>query len=517
MTSHTDLIESTWNLATAEQFIKRTDRIGTYTFPHYSKMYGKKWNDKVRVHRYCSRIYPSDIKNLPEMFQKQVERFIESHKESLKKRGFLRENDELLTIDEYIYRDTFDKYCRIKMIDDHISSSAFHITNLPLVTLKIDAPPIDVSPISTIFKIFSDNPIWTLDEIIKSLPNDYPTENLLETLDRFVKNQIPFKLASKLINNFDKTNGNDNSQQLLSGTGSGAGAGVGVGTIKYVAPNHYYYSVDVPLQSLDALPLSHFVQPNINLDDYFPMKSDPDLFVPTIFVKNLFEIQANLSLKLYPNQYAGVLENTENNPEVFQLKFCINETESVCIDKYVSEINEIAKNVGIESPESFGRNRKNLCDSIFDALVSQGRMLPWATKTPPSIFRAYLIANAFKSENLVKLIETIDAKLKKYQTKEFVNMYLDMISLQYPEQYRLHTNIITKQVEKRFKKKLEKFPLYLLSVLSQLYSTKRPKRFTENVWEITKVLKQKIESIYSQDFTKVNTSLFELISKHNNK
>ena len=516
MTSHTDLIESTWNLATAEQFIKRTDRIGTYTFPSYSKMYGKKWNDKVRVHRYCSRIYPSDINDLPVMFQKQVERFVETHKDALKKRGFLREqNDELLTIDEYIYRDTFDKYCRIKMIDDHITISAFHLTNLSLLTSRpqqTNLSQIDISPISKIFKIFSDNPIWTLDEIIKTLPNDYPIENLLETLDRFVKNQIPFKSNNLLSGNNLLTGNNLVSQTgtlFLNSTHSG------LGTIKYVAPNHYFYSVDTPILSVDALPLSHFVQPNINLDDYFPMKLEPDLFVPTKFVKNLFEIQANLSLKLYPNQYAGVLENTENNPEVFQLKFCINETESVCIDKYVSEIYDIAKNVGIESPESFGRNRKNLCDSIFDSLVSQGRMLPWATKTPPSIFRAYLIGKEFKSQPLVDLIKSIDAKLKKYQTKEFVNMYLDMIALQYPEQYRLHTNVITKQVEKRFKKKLEKFPLYLLSVLSQLYSTKRPKRFTENVWDITKVLRQKIESIYSKDFLNVNTLLFQLISKHN--
>jgi hypothetical protein len=100
--------------------------------------------------------------------------------------------------------------------------------------------------------------------------------------------------------------------------------------------------------------------------------------------------------------------------------------------------------------------------------------------------------------------------MKLHQLKDFQKMFIDMIALQSPEQYKLHSSIIGKQTEQRLKKKIEKYPLYLINILGQLYSN-RPKRFTENVWNITKILRQKLESIYSSEMRTVKILLYQLI------
>jgi hypothetical protein len=498
MGDEVNLIESTWNLSTSEQFISRTIRFGTHTFPKYSEMYNKPWNNTVTVNRFCSYIDPEDFEKLPSLFKQQINHFIEQHNEALTDRGFILKQpngqNRLLTIDEYIYRDTFDKHCRIINLDRFISKYAFHFTDLsvnPVVKDNEDSKTLNRknSSLYWLLRLFNKNSIWTLDNLLLNLPPRFPHEQFIETLHRFVTNAIPFKL--------------NNAQKIM-------------GFIEYVDPNHYWYNCSSQREIPNTLPLSHFVEPNINLDDYFPMKTEPDLYIPTSFANHLFIIKSDLNLNLKKGEYAGVLENTENNPEVFQLKFCINDTESVCNDKYVTEIYTIAKKVGIVNPQLYGKNRKKLCDAIFDTLVKQNRILPWATKIPPNILRTYLIAIKYKETQIVSIIDDINSKMKQYQLDDFKKMYIDMHALQYPEQYKLHSAIIEKQIDQRFEKKVEKFPLYLLGVLSYLYS-KRPKRFSENVWDITRMLRQKIESTYSSELHKIKILLYQLISNQINK
>jgi len=493
MTSQMNLIESPWNLPTSEQFIYRSYRIGTHVFPSYSDMYGKLWNNDITVHRYCARIYEEDFAGLTPMFQKQIARFIETNYERLKERGFLDATTQrLYTIDEYIYRDTFAKNREIAQLATHVTSSAFHFRDLSRER-DHNTTTAQSSSLYWLCHLFSENPIWTLNDLLACLPSGFSYETFIETLHRYVEKSIPFKINAS---NSCTTNSI-------------------VGTIKFVPPHHYYVSITNLVIAEPTLPLSHFVEPNINLDDYFPMKIDivSAVFVPTTFVRDLFEIKADLHLKLKENEYAGVLENTENNPEVFQLKFCTNDTESVCNDKSVVEIYDIAKTVGIKNAASkYGKNRRAICDAIFEQLKGQKRILPWATRSSPTILRAYLIAEAYNAKDLLSVIIDLEENLKRHQSKAFEQMFIDIIALQYPDQYKLHATAISNQVQLRFKKKVEKFPMYLLAVFSQMY-TKRPKRFSDKMWEVTRLLRQKIESLYSNDFSKVNKLLFQLVSK----
>ena len=130
MATQVNLIGSPWNIATAEQFIKKAIRIGTHIFPKYSEMYGTSWNNTVQVYRYCARILPQDYSTISEFIKNQTKRFIEQNRERLKEKGFLDENDNLRTIDEYIYRRTFKKHCKIQLMDKFLSDSSFHYVNL---------------------------------------------------------------------------------------------------------------------------------------------------------------------------------------------------------------------------------------------------------------------------------------------------------------------------------------------------------------------------------------------------
>ena len=245
------------------------------------------------------------------------------------------------------------------------------------------------------------------------------------------------------------------------------------------------------------------------------MRSEPNPFIPLTFKKNLFTVKQSLQIVLAPDEYAGVLGNTENNPETYQLKICLNDTESVCKDKYVSEIYPIAAKVGVDNPKQYGKNRKALCKAIQDTLTRQKRILPWATKGNPTILRAYIIAKKCRCRELIVAIDNVIAKLKKEQFSAFKQLFLDIISQQYPEQYQIHTDIIVGQVTQRLAKKIDKFPLFLVGILSQLYSRKRPTKFTEDIWNILLFLRKKIESTYATDFCKINQALYKLISKIN--
>lgn len=493
MSIQMNLIGSTWNIATAEQFIKRAIRIGTHIFPKYSDMYRKQWNDTVYVRRYCATIPKNAYATLPKSYQKRVARFIDQYKDQLSKRGFLDDTGNLLTIDEYMYRKTFEKHCKIIAMDNFMSNNAFHYADLsrptdPTLNSRNSLSPHEImfTPMQWIAHLFLQKPIWELEEMILQLPVDYAVTNFLKTIHRLVENEHWFRL--------------DNDQDLP-------------GFIQFIPPNNYWYKTkpEFDQHMTTPLPLSHFIDPNINLDDYFPMKKQPELYVPLKFKRGLFSINSELNLNLSENEYAGVLENTENNPELFQLKFCINNTESVCNDKYVSEIYQIAKQIGINNPEGqYGKNRKNLCDAIFNELVSQEKILPWATKVSPTLLRIYLTAKAYNDHNLLKAIGDLVAKLKSKQLGMFQQMYIDIIASQYPEQYKLHTDTIVKQVQQRLNRKIEKFPLYLLGVLSQLY-TKRPKRFTDSIWEITKTIRLTVESTYSSDFADIKSMAYKLM------
>ncbi len=89
------LDEVDWTIGNREQIIGRVIRHGSHE--HSGDPY---CNKTVYVYVLCARINPDDVKQLPEAVVKRLKAWINEHRDALKARNFLDDNDDLYTIDE---------------------------------------------------------------------------------------------------------------------------------------------------------------------------------------------------------------------------------------------------------------------------------------------------------------------------------------------------------------------------------------------------------------------------------
>ena len=193
------------------------------------------------------------------------------------------------------------------------------------------------------------------------------------------------------------------------------------------------------------------------------------------------------------------------------MKICRNETESVLNDKSLEEIRGIGRDLGL-SFERIGRDRSKMCSLIFKFLSSRKQILPWATKSPPTLLRIYLMAQKYENTAVIKDLTSLLYTFEHEHLKDFEKLFTDIVSIEIPDQYKVHAAVIEKQITKRLRKKIKKFPLYLFGVYAQMFSTKRPTRFSESAWETILKFKKYIEHTLHAKINHINQLTYQMIT-----
>lgn len=487
-------LEGGWNMGNQTQFIGRLIRIGTHE-PTANECGEFVVNKNVYVWRLCSRIRMSDIQKLNPMFVKRFEMFIKTYYKSLCERGFIDKNDKsegelgrLLTIDEYIYGIALKKEKEITEMEIFLRKNAFHCVDLSNNDLLKNKSH-KLSYENEIFKLFTKQPIYHLKEIEDHIlkKSNFLTNILYETLNNLIETKFVFK-------GYNKKNG----------------------IIVYME-NGYYLFKRIESKVSEVVTLEDFVKPIINIDNFFLIKdvNDPptDYEIPLkLDVSGIEDITNRLYIKLKKGHIYGVYANTENNPELYQLKICgSNKNESVCGDKSVEEIYRIGKTVGLVDVKTLGKNRKLLSKKIGQHMMASQKVLPWSVKHPPSNYEIYCMARAWGATELVKFIEEFEEKLTKKYFKDWVQLFVDLIQKKVANTQNL-THNHTKDIIKQFNEKLEKYPHLTLRLLAQM-RCRKPKRFDNEMWSIIQQKRQYFESIFAQELNKIQITMYKFIKE----
>lgn len=228
----------------------------------------------------------------------------------------------------------------------------------------------------------------------------------------------------------------------------------------------------------------------------------------------LCEISQSLSITLKKkNTMYGVIDNTKDNPNRFNLKLWTGNKKIAASSKKLSELKKMCKTLNIDTDKI---NRKGaVCIALQNRLISLGLMLPWAPYKIPSLYRIYLVAKAWEYKTVIDLIEQITNNIVISKGKLFVNAIVKVIALR-------RKNIMTDFPN--IKNMLEDYFLthatsveFVLCLLERMHGA-RPTRLNDTEWNniITEIYNQQFYQTYKSNITEVYNKMYQFI-KHRPK
>lgn len=533
--SQIHIIEPDWNIASTEQIIGR----GIRHFSHIHPLL-KNINQTVQVFRYRASIPNNILDCLDDFTKKKFQLFIIEYRDILDKRGFLGPNGELLSIDEYMYTIAIKKDYRIKQIErllkENSVDAAFNIFSnyfpvetdishtrlceyqsaeytvpipsakrstkianmMPLTKNDIDDSTYDlclssklnhkcstlkVCPskdiVDAIVQMFENQRILTLENISNGCV-DYQQDQVYITIDLLVQKKTVLKVQNE------------------------------PGYIVY--RGHYYIFVpnksqllleDIPIYFHDVLlennhkkQLSDYLEHIPQIDSLFLVPKDiPKIFIPESFAKDLFEVTDNAIILLKKDQEVGVVYNTKDHPNTYNLKICHHKSQKIaCNNKFLKDLHAFAEKLG--SPLQANK-KKILEEHITKLLIKKRYFLPWITKEKPNFFRIKIIAKAWKCLYILKKIKLFESNLAK-ELSTFSKMLVEIFK------YRVTNPDLQLEIDKQLAINISEIPDYLLRLLGRMHGD-RPRDFKENIWnliqntcgKITNKQKDLVNDIYS--------------------
>ena len=516
-------IGSEWNNYNQDQFFGRCIRFGSH--PEDSK---------IEVIKYCSVLSENSINNLSPLLKAQLTQFIKTNKKDLISRGFIDvTTNHLKTVDEYMYNNiVWEKYKKIYELEMFVKQNAMLSYDLSQMNNGNDVGVVDgcvvgdsvgvmdgcvvcdnvgdnvghnvgsgsvhLPNIKSLFKI---QPIWNIGEIHEYLKITPKNVGLfLMKLDKYVHKQSVF-------------NGwNDKS-----------------GYIIYLGKGYYKFSeVDAETNIVVSgvkTSLQEFILPINFWDVLFPLNDlykygGNECFVPTTFQHNLFILKQDLRLNLTKEcPIAGVFSNTSTHPNTYQFKIVTNETESVCSDKSITEIHNVANKLNIVIPNFKSRKcRTQIVDVVLDGMKNRNLILPWSPNKKPSLLQLYKLTMTWDMKDQTNQLLQLH---KKWISREIVKLSEWIVNVLKYQNYwddeitynADGTMNIPDTVRDYLLSRNSTNHLYLFKIFDQT-NCGRPKRFCEKAWNTyVKPMKKYLHEKYKADIGKIEASIREEINK----
>ena len=507
-------IGSEWNNYNQDQFFGRCIRFGSH--PE---------NSQIEVVKYCSILSKNSIDSLPPLLKAQLTQFIKINKDELTQKGFIDPaTNHLKTVDEYMYDsiiwEKFKKICELELFVKQNSMLCYDLSqindtpkprfeNPSIVELQTNSlskiePGVEGGRIfPSVRDLFKIQPIWNIGEMheyLKITPHDVGA--FLTKLDKYVNSQSTFD------------GWNDKKGYIVY---------LGKGYYKFSDVTNVLNTANSVLSDIKK-PLQEFIQPVNFWDVLFPMndmyKYENDYFVPLLFETNLFDLKPDLRLSL-TNQHpiAGVFSNTSTHPNTYQFKIVTNDTESVCSDKSITEIHNLASKLDITIPSFKSRKcRSQIVDVVFEGMKNRYLILPWSPNKKPSLMQLYKLTIAWNMNNQTNQLKMLHKKwitgdlnrLSEWviNTLKSQNYWDDEIT--YNEDGTIH---VPTDVTHYLLNHNSKNNMYLFKLFDQT-NCGRPKRFSEKTWNTyVKPMKKYFHEKYKSDINMVEMSVKTEINK----
>lgn len=472
-------IGSEWNNYNQDQFFGRCIRIGSH--PE---------NSKIEVIKYCSVLSKNSIETISPLVQAQLNQFVETNKTELIEKGFLdKETNHLKSVDEYMYSEiVWQKYIKTNELEMFVKKCAMLAFDLsqPLSIVENSASP-------NIKDLFIVQPLWHINELHSKLHiSDNDVTRFLTKLEKYVKKQSLF-------------NGWQGKE----------------GYIKYLGLGYYQFVDKTSLSNseIKGKLLQEYIQPINFWDVLFPMKDEYkhgtiNYLIPDSFQKNLFILGKDLRLILteeYPT--AGVFGNTSTHPNTYQFKIVTNATESVCSDKSITEIYNVANKLHIDVPNFKNRKcRNNIVEVVFKGMKERNLIIPWSPNKRPSLLRLYKISVCWSMNNTKEKIVNLHQQWVSNETNTVSEWMIKILKSQNYwdddlEYTRAGKMKIPENVIEALSDHISKNELYIFKLLDQT-NCERPKRFSETTWdELVKPLKKYLHEKYKTIIAEIEGSI----------
>lgn len=152
-----------------------------------------------------------------------------------------------------------------------------------------------------------------------------------------------------------------------------------------------------------------------------------DLYIPQFMSLSIFSVNSSLKIKLKTDLLCGVIDNTKDKPNEFNLKLRMGRKKLAASSKLLFELKYICDSLKLDT--SHIRKKDDVCKVLRKKLISMNTILPWAPKTIPSLHRLYLVSIAWGINDALTIIRNIVNDIIDSKGRLFVNAVVNVISL----------------------------------------------------------------------------------------
>lgn len=232
------------------------------------------------------------------------------------------------------------------------------------------------------------------------------------------------------------------------------------------------------------------------------------LHIPMYINQELFDVNSSLVITLKDTEkWCGVVDNTKDNPNTFELKLWKGTKTIAASSKKLSDLRKICDSLNIENSNVDKKN--GLCITMKKSMIKQNIILPWAPTKIPSLHRIYIVAKKWNIQNIVNTIDGIVKEILDNKGKLFVDAAFEIIQLRQknilndcPDIRDILVNHFSKYVN------VEKTE-YVLCLLQRMYGARPTRIKNDTEWNI-------IQKIYNEQFYEVyKTHIADICKKIN--
>lgn len=186
-------------------------------------------------------------------------------------------------------------------------------------------------------------------------------------------------------------------------------------------PNNFescYVSIQPLLSCVDAIKdVFDFV--DIDIDVNY-------LFLPTTVNSCLYSVNRSLVLTLSdPSVLCGVIDNTKDKPNDFNLKLWHGKTKIAASSKKLVELYTLCSSLGIDSQHI--KRKDKVCELLRDRLIQLNRMLVWAPGKRPSLYRLYMVCKFWHDQDTLHLFSRLSDSILQSDDLFFVDVLLNVV------------------------------------------------------------------------------------------
>jgi len=258
------------------------------------------------------------------------------------------------------------------------------------------------------------------------------------------------------------------------------------------------------------------IHPHLEYDNAFKdvfgdvtiLKDFKTLLIPDIINTDLYSFNSSLSITLNnKDEWCGVIDNTKDNPNKFNLKLWKGSKKIAASSKKLNELKKICVHLNIDAKKINKKN--NVCTVLQSKMIDMNMMLPWPPKNIPSLYRIYMVAQVWKINKVIDMIQKIVKDIVDNHGYLFINVVLKIITLRRKNVLRDVPNIKA-TIEDYFSQHATS-PEYVLCLLERMHGA-RPTRVNDTEWAIImEYYDQYFHQIYKDDISLIYKEMVQSV------